>query len=84
MDAFSTFHTIPCHFKQAPSETHMVLVAPQKHPQRRREWVGQVNTTLTLSHKYIYTSLHINVHTLKLMSSIQRLDTHACTNTHST
>ena len=24
---------------------------------------GQVNTTVTLSHKYIYTSLHINIHT---------------------
>lgn len=59
--------------------------APQKHPQRRREWVSQVNTTLTLSHKYIYTSLHIhihNIHALKLMSSIQRLDTHVRANTH--
>ena len=33
---------------------------------REKASLGQVNTTVTLSHKYIYTSLHINVHTLKL------------------
>lgn len=56
---------------------NIVAEGPQKPPQRRRAWVSWVNTTVTLSHKYIYTSLHINIDTLKLGLPRHGPDTHA-------
>lgn len=43
--------------------------------------LGQVNTSVTLSHKYIYTSLHINRHTLKLSLPLTCTHTQSITQT---
>lgn len=51
---------------------------------RERGSLGQVNTSVTLSHKYIYTSLHINTHThwsslpLTCTQSITQTQCHSC------
>lgn len=63
-------------------QTHKALQTEQSAAgslPRENGSLGQVNTSVTLSHKYIYTSLHINRHTRELSPSHMHTEYHSNT-----
>lgn len=79
--SFNHYTPINVFFKTSfLSKTHLLFVGKRATWKRRprnseqsSKWrfprenatLGQVNTTVTLNHKYIYTSLHTSIHTLR-------------------
>lgn len=75
MKQFSGTYAPPlflCFLNKLSAKTEALIVVVEAQKQRiisseelprEKASLGQVNTTVTLCHKYIYTSLHINIHT---------------------